>query len=76
RIRQLEVKALAKLNAIDDMLALRDYIDEGPVGRRRLPVLTADDFDEEAKSSDAEDDEEALDRADSSDFDDFGALED
>lgn len=31
RIRQVEVKALAKLEALRDMLALRDYIDEGPV---------------------------------------------
>ncbi|HYO95594.1 MAG TPA: sigma factor-like helix-turn-helix DNA-binding protein [Polyangiaceae bacterium] len=39
RIRQVEVKALAKLEALRDMLALRDYIDEGPVGKRRLPSL-------------------------------------
>jgi hypothetical protein len=36
RIRQVEVKGLAKLEALKDMLALRDYIDEGPVGKRRL----------------------------------------
>ncbi len=40
RIRQVEVKALAKLEALRDMLALRDFIDEGPVGKRRLPVLS------------------------------------
>jgi hypothetical protein len=40
RIRQVEVKALAKLEALRDMLALRDYVDEGPVGRRRLPRLS------------------------------------
>lgn len=40
RIRQVEVKALAKLEALRDMMALRDYIDEGPVGKRRLPKLT------------------------------------
>ncbi|MFW5740162.1 MAG: sigma factor-like helix-turn-helix DNA-binding protein [Myxococcota bacterium] len=56
RIRQLEVKALAKLNAVDDMMALRDYIDEGPVGKRRLPVLTADEV--EADKSEPEDSEE------------------
>ncbi|MSP25464.1 MAG: hypothetical protein EXR75_09930 [Myxococcales bacterium] len=39
RIRQVEVRALAKLEALDDMLALRDYVDEGPVGKRRLPVI-------------------------------------
>jgi len=76
RIRQLEVKALAKLNAVDEMMALRDYIDEGPVGKRRLPVLTADDFEEEAKNeADDEDSEDALDHAESSDFDDFGAMD-
>ncbi len=39
RIRQVEVKGLAKLEALKDMSALRDYIDEGPVGKRRLPIL-------------------------------------
>jgi len=39
RIRQVEVRALAKLEALKDMMALRDYVDEGPVGKRRLPVL-------------------------------------
>ena len=76
RIRQLEVKALAKLNAHDDMLSLRDYIDEGPVGKRRLPVLTADDFeDKEREDSDCDgcDSEDALDHAGPLDLDDFGA---
>lgn len=41
RIRQVEVKALAKLETLGDMSALRDYVDEGPVGRRRLPKLVA-----------------------------------
>ncbi|MDX2053740.1 MAG: sigma factor-like helix-turn-helix DNA-binding protein [Polyangiaceae bacterium] len=45
RIRQVEVKALAKLEALQDMLALRDYVDEGPVGKRRLPRLTPADLD-------------------------------
>ncbi len=40
RIRQVEVKALAKLEALRDMMALRDFIDEGPVGKRRLPTLS------------------------------------
>jgi len=43
RIRQVEVKALAKLEALRDMMALRDYVDEGPVGKRRLPKLAAVD---------------------------------
>ena len=40
RIRQVEVKALAKLEALKDMSALRDFVDEGPVGKRRLPILS------------------------------------
>jgi hypothetical protein len=44
RIRQVEVKALAKLEALKDMMALREYVDEGPVGRRRLPRLTKKDL--------------------------------
>ena len=39
RIRQVEVAALAKLEALEDMSALRDHVDEGPVGKRRLPIL-------------------------------------
>lgn len=41
RIRQVEVKALAKLEALTQMMDLRDFIDEGPVGKRRLPKLAA-----------------------------------
>ena len=55
RIRQVEVKALAKLEALRDMSALRDYVDEGPVGKRRLPTLSktelADNEDEEVVES-------------------------
>jgi hypothetical protein len=52
RIRQVEVKGLAKLEALKDMAALRDYVDEGPVGKRRLPVLAtpAADDDEEVEA--------------------------
>ena len=72
RIRQVEVKALAKLEALRDMMALRDYVDEGPVGKRRLPKLTkaelaemdddADDLDEEESESD-ESNEVEIDRS-------------
>lgn len=55
RIRQVEVKGLAKLEALREMTALRDYVDEGPVGKRRLPVLTAE-RDEEEDESDADED--------------------
>jgi hypothetical protein len=60
RIRQVEVKALAKLEALRDMMALREYVDEGPVGKRRLPQLTKADLgvDEEDADKDIEDDEE------------------
>ncbi len=58
RIRQVEVKALAKLEALRDMNALRDYVDEGPVGKRRLPVLARhDDDEEEAVVEEDEEDE-------------------
>jgi len=65
RIRQVEVRALAKLEALNDMNSLRDYVDEGPVGKRRLPVINAadleDEDDDDVTSNDAEDD---LDEAD------------
>ncbi len=48
RIRQVEVKGLAKLAALRDMSALRDYVDEGPIGRRRLPVVVAETDEDEA----------------------------
>ena len=44
RIRQVEVKALAKLEAMRDMDALRDFVDEGPRGKRRLPRLSAEEL--------------------------------
>jgi Sigma-70, region 4 len=59
RIRQLEVKALAKLTALRDMESLRDFVDEGPVGKRRLPVIRA------AAAGDAESDELESDAAES-----------
>ncbi|HEY8090499.1 MAG TPA: sigma factor-like helix-turn-helix DNA-binding protein [Polyangiaceae bacterium] len=63
RIRQVEVKGLAKLAALRDMTALRDYVDEGPVGKRRLPVLSREGEEEidEADSEDAEVEQEASD---------------
>ena len=60
RIRQVEVKALAKLQALRDMEALRDYVDEGPVGKRRLPVITVEEDEDEAEveETEAEDSDE------------------
>jgi hypothetical protein len=73
RIRQVEVKGLAKLQALKDMAALRDYVDEGPIGKRRLPVLTAkteDEEDEEDGDADeAEDEAEATKGEGEDDFD-------
>ena len=57
RIRQVEVKALAKLEALRDMMALRDYVDEGPVGKRRLPQLSKSDLAEGATEDDEQDDD-------------------
>ncbi len=61
RIRQVEVKALAKLEALRDMMALRDYVDEGPVGRRRLPKLSKQELGVEASDDADELDEDAED---------------
>jgi hypothetical protein len=58
RIRQVEVKGLAKLEALRDMSALRDYVDEGPVGKRRLPILKDEDEDEDKADMDDEDDDD------------------
>jgi hypothetical protein len=62
RIRQVEVKALAKLEALRDMMALREYVDEGPVGKRRLPRLTKADLagidSEEPEAEEMDDDVE------------------
>ena len=44
RIRQVEVKALARLEALREMGSLREFVDEGPVGRRRLPRLSQADM--------------------------------
>lgn len=70
RIRQVEVKGLAKLQALRDMNALRDYVDEGPVGKRRLPVLAKDE-DEEEETSEADADD--TDESDDFDVDEFAS---
>jgi hypothetical protein len=56
RIRQVEVKALAKLEALKDMMALREYVEEGPIGKRRLPQLSKAEL---AGADCDEDDDEA-----------------
>jgi hypothetical protein len=63
RIRQVEVKALAKLEALRDMMALRDYVDEGPVGKRRLPRLSKEELAGPAYRDDDDAELDALDRA-------------
>lgn len=61
RIRQVEVKALAKLEALREMVALRDFVDEGPVGKRRLPQLSRAELGLSAEDEEEEDAEyEAL----------------
>jgi len=65
RIRQVEVKALAKLEALRDMMALRDYVDEGPVGKRRLPRLSKEELKGPAYRDDVDEELDALDRAES-----------
>lgn len=71
RIRQVEVKALAKLEALRDMSDLKDFVDEGPVGKRRLPRLSKADLEgiDGDVAEDAPDDEweEAQSEAESDD---------
>jgi Sigma-70, region 4 len=73
RIRQVEVKGLAKLQALRDMSALRDYVDEGPVGKRRLPVLAKEDVAKDEKDEEEVDEEEAAD--DDFDVEEFATAE-
>ena len=39
RIRQFETLALARIARVGAMAKLREYADEGDIGRRRLPIL-------------------------------------
>jgi len=81
RIRQVEVKALAKLEALSDMYALRDYVEEGPVGKRRLPTLTKEELagkskakvKVEAKVVELEDEDEEEDEDEFDKDDDFAS---
>src|SRR3954469_12670574 len=82
RIRQVEVKALAKLEALQDMYALRDYVEEGPVGKRRLPTLSKEELSGKGKTKvkakveavveleDEDEDEDEFDKDDDFDSDD------
>jgi hypothetical protein len=64
RIRQVEVKGLAKLAALRDMHALRDYVDEGPMGKRRLPVLDREATEEPDEDTDIEEGEDEFETGD------------
>jgi hypothetical protein len=75
RIRQVEVKALAKLEALRDMAHLRDYVDEGPVGKRRLPRLSKQDLKGPGYREVEEDEDEAEDALDRADALEAGALD-
>jgi hypothetical protein len=83
RIRQVEVKALAKLEALSDMYSLRDHVDEGPVGKRRLPQLSKEELAGKGKAKvkvkvaapvivdeDEDEDEDEFDKDDDFDTDD------
>lgn len=49
RVRQMEVKSLAKALATAETLSLRDFVSGGgPVGKRRLPMLSAEDDEDES----------------------------
>jgi Sigma-70, region 4 len=54
RIRQVEVTALAKLEALNEMVGMRDHVGGGTVGKRRLPILASD---EEEEDEDEDEDE-------------------
>lgn len=77
RIRQVEVKALAKLEALTDMETLRDYVEEGPVGKRRLPKISQEELHPKARGranltvveAIDEPDEDVLDQEDTVDID-------
>ena len=51
---------LAKLQALGDMMALRDYVDEGPVGKRRLPILAKEEVVKDEEETDEEEAEEVV----------------
>lgn len=76
RIRQVEVKGLAKLAALRDMMNLRDYVDGGPMGKRRLPVLDARrDEEDEDESIDADADGDSDEDIDEFDVETFASSE-
>lgn len=62
RIRQIEVSGMAKMRAADEMFALRDYVEPGPIGKRRLPLLGENDS-EDDDEPEAHDDQEPDDGA-------------
>lgn len=47
RVRQIEVKALAKIQARSEMYAMREFYGESSGSKRRLPVLQVEDDDQE-----------------------------
>lgn len=56
RIRQLEVNAMAQIIASRESAPLQDFVEEGAVRKRRLPLVDVedDDDDEEEKDEDRE----------------------
>jgi hypothetical protein len=57
RQRQVELLTMAKIQAMSDTFALRDFVDEGPVGKRRLPVLRVVRDEPEADEPDTDEDD-------------------
>ncbi len=47
RIRQVEVQALSTLAALSDEVGLREFDEEGPVRKRRLPIFVEEEDDDE-----------------------------
>lgn len=47
RIRQVEVTGLAKLASLRDVESMKDYVERGDTGKRRLPILPDGPGDEE-----------------------------
>lgn len=57
RIRQIEVRAMAKVKAVVEMTELRDHVPIGGKTKRRLPILADDEIDAERFASDELDDD-------------------
>lgn len=73
RVRQLEIKGLAKLQATAESFGLRDFVPTGAVAKRRLPVLEQPEEEDDDQEQACED--EAADREADFDVDQFASDE-